>query len=151
MNKTSCFVLMGIFCFANSYASAKPNFDWSLKLKYFGSIRIIVADTTAFVNRIKLVHPAYQIVVPDSLQNKYAGTYRMTIDKTRTMEIQKKNNHLVAKYGQDLIFALTPKSNTEFFVERVQPTSVIKFFFEKGKVTRYIVYQNGPYEWKKIK
>lgn len=151
MKKIISLFFIGFFCLLNSYASSKTNFGLFLKIKDFRSIRTILADTTVSALRVNSFRPTYQIVVPDSLRNKYAGTYRMTMDKIRTMEILKEENHLVAKYSKDLIFLLTPKSTTEFVVERVQPESVIKFIFEKGKVTRYIAYQNGPYEWKKIK
>ena len=75
----------------------------------------------------------------------------MSMDKSRTMEISKEENLLIARYGKDIVSVLKPRSSTEFDMQGIRPEAIVKFIFEKGKVTKYIVYQNGPYEWEKIK
>jgi len=92
-----------------------------------------------------------QVVVPDSIQNKYLGTYRLTIDKKRLMPILKKQNKLVAEVQKNVFVLLIPKSNSEYIMDGVKPNSTIKFVMEKGSVSKAVVTQNGNFEWQKVK
>ncbi len=140
------FLVLIISLFVGSCFASQKSQTQFLQTHYFIPIPAMAPDTI-----ISAMFTVKQIVVPDSIQNKYLGTYRMTMDKSRTMRILKEENLLIARYGNDIVSVLKPKSSMEFIMQGIQPEAIIKFIFEKGKVTKYIVYQNGPYEWKKIK
>jgi len=90
------------------------------------------------------------LVLNDSVLNGYTGTYAMLPDQKRTMVIAKKGDHLVADVKGQGSFELLFQSDTAFDFKGI-PGASARFVMENGKVTGFVVEQNGRYEWKKIK
>jgi CubicO group peptidase (beta-lactamase class C family) len=90
------------------------------------------------------------IKIDDSLLNKYTGTYLFTLDSTRTIVLKKESGRLIADISGQGTLPLIFETETKFQFKGVLDAKA-EFIKENGKVTKFILYQNGDYEWKKIK
>jgi CubicO group peptidase (beta-lactamase class C family) len=96
----------------------------------------------------KVLQP--DIKLADAVLNRYIGKYELTQDPKRTIVISKSNGHLVADVSGQGNFGLLFQSETTFSFKGLTGASG-QFILKDGKVTEFIVQQNGKYEWKKIK
>ncbi|HVV53889.1 MAG TPA: serine hydrolase [Mucilaginibacter sp.] len=91
------------------------------------------------------------VTVSKAILDGYVGTYSMVQDQKRTMSITREGDHLVANLPGQGSYELLFQSDTAFSFKGVTPHADAHFFLENGKVTGFIVQQNGQYEWEKIK
>jgi CubicO group peptidase (beta-lactamase class C family) len=85
-----------------------------------------------------------------SVLNRYTGTYAMLPDQKRIMIITKEGDHLVGNFQGQGSFQVLFQSETTFAFKGI-PGATGQFILDNGKVTKFIVQQNGQYEWKKLK
>jgi CubicO group peptidase (beta-lactamase class C family) len=97
----------------------------------------------------KVLQP--DIVLTEAILNRYTGTYAMLPDQKRTMVITKDGDHLAAGVDGQGNYQLLFKTETDFNFKGITPRANGHFVLENGKVSKFIVEQNGQYEWKKIK
>lgn len=108
-------------------------------------------ELTMSISSLALGKPLQaDLVLSESVLNRYIGTYAMLPDQKRTMVIFKKDGRLVADVQGQGSFELLFQSETAFDFKGI-PGASANFIVEDGKVTKFIVEQNGRYEWKKIK
>lgn len=95
-----------------------------------------------------------EIIVPDTVLESYAGTYRWTEDTTQTISIYKKGNRLYAdlsnKTGMNMV--LVPQSSTLFYlpdVKRIRTS--IEFIQENGEGRKLVWVQEKPHTAIRIK
>jgi CubicO group peptidase (beta-lactamase class C family) len=90
------------------------------------------------------------ITVSDSILDSYVGTYSLTIDPGRTIVVSKVKDHLVASVSGQQTFEILFQTTSTFQLKSI-PDLTGEFIKENGNVVKFIVYQNGRFEWKKIK
>jgi CubicO group peptidase (beta-lactamase class C family) len=90
------------------------------------------------------------VKIDESILNTYTGTYLFTLDSTRTIVIKKESARLIADISVQGTLPLIFETETKFQFKGVLDAKA-EFIKEKGSVTKFILYQNGDYEWKKIK
>jgi CubicO group peptidase (beta-lactamase class C family) len=78
--------------------------------------------------------------------DKYVGVYKLTIDKSRTITMVKRDNQLFAKVSESELFPIVFQSETKFQFKNILDANC-EFIIENGKVTKISVSQNGHYEW----
>jgi CubicO group peptidase (beta-lactamase class C family) len=88
--------------------------------------------------------------VNDSTLNKYIGTYSLTTSPKRTIIISKENDYLIAHISGQATLEIVFQTETKFELKGVSNASG-EFILQDGQVTKFIVSQNGQFEWKKIK
>ena len=106
------------------------------------------------VNDNKPAMPAREmpaaIEVPKDILSAYVGLYSLSANPERTIQIKLEDDHLVARISKELSEELLFQTLTEFTFKNVTDANG-EFINEKGKVTKFVVHQNGLFEWKKIK
>jgi Domain of unknown function (DUF3471) len=90
------------------------------------------------------------IKIDESILTKYTGTYLFTLDSARTIVIKKEGSRLIAEISGQSTLPLVFESETKFQFKGVLDAKA-EFIKENGMVTKFTLYQNGVYEWKKIK
>jgi CubicO group peptidase (beta-lactamase class C family) len=90
------------------------------------------------------------IKISEALLNDYTGTYALSIDSNRTIVISKPDDQLVAKISGQGNYLLLFSTDTRFEFKGVLGASC-EFIRENNRVIKFIVSQNGLFEWKKIK
>lgn len=94
--------------------------------------------------------PEPEIKSSREILSGYVGKYTLTDNPKKTIIIELQKDNLIAKIlGQETekIVFLT---DTKFKFKNVTDAKC-EFIKENGKVTKFIVDQNGKFEWKKIK
>jgi hypothetical protein len=91
-----------------------------------------------------------ELKVNDSSLNKYIGTYSLTSSPKRTIIVSKENDHLIAKISGQTTLEIVFQTETKFELKGVSNASG-EFILQDGQVTKFLVSQNGQFEWKKIK
>lgn len=86
--------------------------------------------------------------ISDSVLNKYVGTYTLTTDSQKTIEIEKQKNGLIAKVSDQETYPLLFQSTTKFQFKNILDANC-EFNIVKGKITGFTVNQHGLFEWKK--
>jgi CubicO group peptidase (beta-lactamase class C family) len=86
----------------------------------------------------------------DKTLNAYIGTYNLTTDPRRTIEVSKEGNGLVAKVSGQQTFEILFQSSTKFQLKNIKDMTG-EFIIENGIVTKMMMSQNGLFEWKKTK
>jgi len=89
-----------------------------------------------------------EVNVDAALLNEYIGTYTLSIDNKRSIEIVKENGHLLAKISGQGTVPLIFQSDVKFQFKNILGAEC-EFIKENGKVTKFNVSQNGNFEWKK--
>lgn len=90
------------------------------------------------------------VKVNDAILGNYTGTYTLSIDTSRTIIIFRENNQLIAKVSGQGNYPLLFQSDTKFEFKNILDASC-EFIRENNKVIKFIISQNGQYEWNKIK
>jgi CubicO group peptidase (beta-lactamase class C family) len=90
------------------------------------------------------------IKIDESILNKYTGTYLLTLDSTRTIIVKKECGRLIADISGQGTLPLIFETETKFQFKGVLDAKA-EFIKENDKFTKFMLYQNGDYEWKKIK
>lgn len=90
------------------------------------------------------------IEVDSKILDRYLGTYQLSIDKKRTLDIIRMNGVLVAKVSEQEFIPLLFQTETKFQFKNLLNADC-EFIVEDGKVIRFNANQNGHYEWLKIK
>ncbi len=88
--------------------------------------------------------------VDDSILDNYLGVYRMASDTSRTVVISRMNGRIVAEFSKSDILPLLFQTDTKFQFKNLLNADC-EFVRKNGVVTKFIVNQNGYYEWVKIK
>jgi CubicO group peptidase (beta-lactamase class C family) len=91
-----------------------------------------------------------EVKLSDSILHSYVGTYSLTTDPKRTITIAKVNDHLAAQISGQKTFDLLFQTPTKFQLKNISDMTG-EFISENGKVVKLMAYQNGTFEWKKIK
>jgi CubicO group peptidase (beta-lactamase class C family) len=89
------------------------------------------------------------VSVNDSILNAYVGTYVLQSDKKRKIVIIKEKDHLMANVSGQGSFQVVFQSDTKFEFINIAGARG-EFKKENGRVTEFIITQNGVFEWKKI-
>lgn len=89
-----------------------------------------------------------EVKIDDTLLNEYIGTYTLSIDNKRTIEIVKENGYLLAKISGQGTVPLIFQSDVKFQFKNILGAEC-EFIKENGKVTKFNVSQNGNFEWKR--
>jgi CubicO group peptidase (beta-lactamase class C family) len=100
------------------------------------------------INDDKSIQTAIQ--VSKNILLTYVGTYSLSTDLERTIQIELEDDHLIVKVSNQEMAELVFQTNTKFTFKNVT-NAVAEFITVNGKVTKLIVSQNGLFEWKKIK
>jgi hypothetical protein len=100
------------------------------------------------VNDGKSIQTAIQ--VSKNILLTYVGTYSLSTDPARTIQIELEDDHLIGKFSKQQPVELVFQTNTKFTFKNVI-NAVAEFITVNGKITKFIVHQNGLFEWKKIK
>ncbi|MES1222735.1 MAG: hypothetical protein ABUT20_44995, partial [Bacteroidota bacterium] len=90
------------------------------------------------------------IRISEALLNDYTGTYALSSDSNRTIVISKLDDQLVAKVSGQQNYLLLFTSDTRFEFKGILGASC-EFIRENNRVIKFMVSQNGLFEWKKIK
>lgn len=110
-----------------------------------------IDELCANISVITLGKPLQSDVDLDSkILDKYVGTYKLSIDTSRTITMQRVNDRLVAVVSPSQNIPLLFQSETRFQFKDLLSASC-EFVVEEGKVTKFNVNQNGHYEWIKTK
>lgn len=88
------------------------------------------------------------IKIDDKLMNSYVGVYRLTIDPKRTITVVKEGDHLVAKVSRQANYEILFQTPSKFQLKSVKEMAA-EFITENGVVTKFIVTQNGEFEWRR--
>lgn len=86
----------------------------------------------------------------DKTLNTYIGTYNLTTDPKRSIEVSKEGNGLVAKVSGQQTFEILFQSATKFQLKNIKDMTG-EFIVENGVVTKMMMSQNGLFEWRKTK
>lgn len=86
----------------------------------------------------------------DNILKLYVGTYNLTTNPQRTIEISKDNNRLLAKVSGQQTFDVLFQTSTKFQLKNIKDM-IGEFILENGIVTKMMMSQNGQFEWKKTK
>ncbi len=86
----------------------------------------------------------------DKTLGAYVGTYNLTIDPKRSIEVSKVDNRLVAKVSGQQTFEILFQTSTKFQLKDLRDMTG-EFIVENGVVTKMMMSQNGQFEWKKTK
>lgn len=89
------------------------------------------------------------VTVEDKILDSYVGTYQLTIDRNRKMTIQKEGKQLVAVVSTKEKVPLVFQSDTKFQFKGLL-NAACEFVVENGKAVKFVVEQNGHYEWTRI-
>jgi CubicO group peptidase (beta-lactamase class C family) len=81
--------------------------------------------------------------------NSYVGTYALSTDTNRKIEITKKGNGLVAKLPGQQVFEIVFEQEAKFSLKNIKDMTG-EFISINGKVAKIVVEQNGRFEWNKI-
>jgi len=90
------------------------------------------------------------VKVSPKILDKYVGVYRLTIDTSRTISIQKAKDGLIGIISPAKSIPLIFQSETRFQFKNILNANC-EFIIEKEKVTKIVINQNGRYEWIKMK
>lgn len=90
-----------------------------------------------------------KLVLTDKIMDSYVGVYELTGTK-RTITISKQQGYLLATISGQGSKPLVFQSEVKFGLEGVMGVNG-EFVKENGKVVKFIVWQDGKYEWIKIK
>ncbi len=91
-----------------------------------------------------------EIKINERLLNTYTGTYRLTSDTSKTITITKEKDRLMAAVSGQTSFQLLFQSETKILFKNIADATA-EFVRENGNVVKLVIYQNGIYEWAKIK
>jgi CubicO group peptidase (beta-lactamase class C family) len=86
--------------------------------------------------------------VDENILDTYTGTYALQPDGQRTIIISKEKDHLVGTVPGEGVYPLLFESDTKFEFKNIAGAKC-EFIKENGKVNKFIVSQNGNYEWRK--
>jgi CubicO group peptidase (beta-lactamase class C family) len=89
------------------------------------------------------------IKIDDSTLRKYIGVYKLTTDAKRSIKIVKENGILIAHVSGQEKYPLLFQSDRKFEFKNIQGAKG-EFILANEKVLKFIISQNGIYEWKKI-
>jgi CubicO group peptidase (beta-lactamase class C family) len=118
---------------------------------FFNSEQVPRDELSRSISEIVLGEPLQkEVTLSDSILNTYTGTYSLTIDPKRTITVVKDKDHLVAQVSGQQTFEILFQSTTTFQLKTVSDMTG-EFISENGKIVKFLVYQNGTFEWKKIK
>ncbi len=117
-----------------------------------GTVILPVRDITAILfNKPYMLHQdTKEIKIDDSLMNRYTGTYALSNAPKRTLIVTIKNGHLQATLSDKTILQFVFQTNTKFQFKTVT-NAAGEFVVENGEVQKMIIFQNGQYEWNKMK
>jgi CubicO group peptidase (beta-lactamase class C family) len=90
------------------------------------------------------------IPVNESILNDYPGTYALMPDAQRLIVIVKEKDYLLAKVQGEKDYPLLFQSESKFEFKNIVGVAC-EFIRENGKVIKFVLNQNGLFEWKKIK
>ncbi len=108
-------------------------------------------ELNASISNIALGKPMLlDLALSTPILNRYTGTYVMLPEQKRIMAITKAGDHLVADVKGQSSYQILFQSETTFAFKGIVGASAY-FVVEDGKVTKFVVEQNGQFEWKKIK
>ena len=115
-------------------------------------ITLPVQDVSAIIfnKPYKLPGNSKEFKPSDVTINMYVGTYALSSAPKRKIVITNDNNFLQANLAGQITTKLIFKTSTKFDFKNV-PNTEGEFVIENGKVTKIIVFQNGLFEWNKIK
>lgn len=91
-----------------------------------------------------------EMIVAESSLAGYEGTYSLSTDRKRIIEIVAKDDRLLAKVSGQDTFEITFQTATKFQFKDIKDMTA-EFIWEQGTITKIVVNQNGKFEWKKIK
>lgn len=89
-------------------------------------------------------------IISDNILDSYTGTYQLVSNANRTIVMVRDKDKLVAKITGQGSLSLVFQSTTKFSFEGLAGATG-EFITENGKVAKFIISQNGEFEWKKIK
>lgn len=89
------------------------------------------------------------IHVDDAILDRYLGTYEMSGAPGRKITILRMAGRVVAKFSEQEYVPLVFQTQTRFQFKNLLNADC-EFVLENGKVTRFIVNQNGRYEWLRL-
>lgn len=117
-----------------------------------GTVILPVQDISAilFNKPYALYRDTKEIKIDDSLMSQYTGTYTLSNAPKRTMIVTIKNGHLQATLPGKTVLQFVFQTSTKFQFKTVT-NATGEFIFENGKVVKMAVFQNGQYEWDKMK
>jgi CubicO group peptidase (beta-lactamase class C family) len=110
-----------------------------------------VQDVTAilFKKPYELYRESKDVRVGDSLLTAYAGTYVLSTAPKRQLVVSQAGGLLTANLsGTVLEFVFQDNDHFEF---KNVPGAKGQFITENGKIVKIVIFQNGRYEWNKIK
>ncbi|MFZ1527809.1 MAG: serine hydrolase domain-containing protein [Ferruginibacter sp.] len=90
------------------------------------------------------------IKIDESILSKYTGTYLFTLDSNRTIIIKEYQESLIAEISGQGTLPLIFESETKFQFKGVLDAKA-EFIKEDDRVIKFIINQNGMYEWIKRK
>jgi CubicO group peptidase (beta-lactamase class C family) len=90
------------------------------------------------------------IKLPKDILSVYIGTYSLSANPKRTIQIELEDDHLIARISKHESEELMFQTDAKFTFKNV-PDAAGEFIKQNGKVTKFIVHQNGLFEWNKIK
>ena len=90
------------------------------------------------------------IDVPKDILSAYVGSYSLSTNHERTIQIKLEDDHLIARISKRESEELIFQTLTQFTFKNVANANGA-FIKENGKVIKFVVHQNGLFEWKKIK
>ena len=90
------------------------------------------------------------IKLPRDISFEYTGNYALSVNPKRIIRIEIEKNHLVAKISKEENEELIFQTHTKFRFKNVADAEG-EFVRENGKVIKFIIKQNGIFQWNKIK
>jgi hypothetical protein len=107
-------------------------------------------DLAVSISSLVLGRPLQQsVAVNEKTLNEYLGSYTLMPDGKRTIVIVKGKDYLLAKVLGENDYPLLFQSDTKFEFKNIIGVSC-EFIRENGKVTKFVLNQNGFFEWKKM-
>jgi CubicO group peptidase (beta-lactamase class C family) len=85
----------------------------------------------------------------DAVLDQYLGVYALTNDPRRKIKIVKENGSLVAYTSEKQFYPLVFTSDKKFEFKNIVDAKC-EFIVQNDKVLKFIVNQNGVFNWKKI-
>jgi hypothetical protein len=86
------------------------------------------------------------ITVDDRILDQYLGTYTLSGNPNRSIQITRMYGRVVARLSDTEIVPLLFQTETKFQLKNLLNADG-EFVSENGKVVKFIIRQNGVYEW----
>lgn len=90
-----------------------------------------------------------EVKVASNILETYTGTYMLVKDPNRKMVIERYKDGLIGKVSAKEFLPLLFQSDTKFQFKNILNANA-EFKIADGKVTSFVVEQQGLYEWKKV-